>query len=271
MTRILVTGSAGYLGSEVVRAALADGHEVVGTWHRQPVDSGVRLDVRDREMVARVLADVRPEAVVHTAFVQDGPDLRATTAEAPRILAEVAAEAGVRLVHVSSDVVFDGERDGRYVEADPVGPVHAYAEAKATAERLVAAANPSVAIARSALIFGGTSPNRQGQLVASALGGAADVTFFTDEVRTPVEVGDLARALVELAVIDWAGPIHLGGADAVSRFELASLIAGPEASRLRSARSADAPGRRPRNCALDSSLAASVLTTRLRGVREVLG
>ena len=265
MSRILVTGSAGYLGSEVLRAA----PDVVGTWHRTPVEGGVQLDVRDSTAVARVLREVGPDAVIHAAFVQDGPDLWATTAEAAGVVASATAAAGVRLVHVSSDVVFDGERPGRYVESDPIAPVHAYGEAKAAAERLVGAVHPGAAIARVALIVGGRSPNRQEELVARALDGSADVTFFTDEIRTPVDVGDLARALVELAAHDHAGPIHLGGADAVTRLELAALIAGPAASRLRSARSADAAGRRPRNCALDSSLAASLLRTRLRGVREV--
>ncbi|MGH2686168.1 MAG: SDR family oxidoreductase [Actinomycetota bacterium] len=273
MARILVTGSAGYLGAEVVRAAVVAGHEAVGTWYRRPVDGGVQLDVRDRDGVQVALAEVRPDAVVHAAFVQDGPDLWPITAEAPGILAAATAEGGVRLVHISTDVVFDGELDPglRYVETDGTAPVHAYGEAKAAAERLVDGANPAAAIARVALIVGGPAPNRQERLVADALAGAADVTFFTDEVRTPVEVGDLARAMVELAGNDWSGPLHLGGEDALSRYELAALIAGPAAGRLRSARSADAPGRRPRNCSLDSSLARSVLSTRLRGVREVFG
>lgn len=262
---MLVTGSAGYLGSEVVRVARAQGLEVVGTWFLRSVEGGVRLDVRDEVAVRTILAEVRPDTVVHTAYVQGGDDLWPTTAEAPAVLAAATADRGVRLVHVSSDLVFDGDKDGRYTEADEPRPVMPYGEAKAAAERAVLSADPSAVVARASLIYGGAG--HQEELVRRG-----EIAFFTDELRTPVEVGDLAAALVELAVAtDHAGVVHLGGTDTVSRFELASLIAGPErASKLRTARSTDFPGRRPRNCALDSSLAASLLTTGLRGVREVL-
>ena len=267
MARILVTGSAGHLGGEVMRIGAAAGHDVIGTWFRRPVAGGVALDVRDEGAVRAVLGDVRPDAVVHTAYVQGGDDLWPTTAEAPAMLARATAAAGIRLVHVSTDLVFDGDKEGRYTEADEARPVMPYGEAKAAAERAVLAADPAAVVARSSLIYGGAAPSHQERLVERD-----DIAFFTDELRTPVEAGDLAAALLELAAeVDHRGVIHLGGADTVSRHELAALIAGPERGpSLRAGRSVDAPGRRPRNCALDSSLAASLLRTRLRGVREVL-
>ena len=130
---------------------------------------------------------------------------------------------------------------------------------------MAATSGPRPRQARPSLIYGGAG--HQEELVRRN-----EIAFFVDELRTPVEVGDLAGALLELAVaVDHAGVVHVGGADVVSRFELATLLAGPaRAASLRPARTADAPGRRPRNCALDSSLAASLLRTRLRGVREVV-
>jgi dTDP-4-dehydrorhamnose reductase len=75
----------------------------------------------------------------------------------------------------------------------------------------------------------------------------------------------VAEALLELAELDVAGPLHVAGADALSRAELAELFAG------RPVRSAPAPPTRPLDCSLDSSRAQALLRTRLRGVREVLG
>ena len=91
-----------------------------------------------------------------------------------------------------------------------------------------------------------------------------ELTFYTDEIRSPVHVGDLAAALLELAVLEVAGPLHVAGADAVSRAELAALIAG------RLVRTSAAPPGRPLDCTLDSSRAQALIGTRLRGVREVL-
>ncbi len=90
------------------------------------------------------------------------------------------------------------------------------------------------------------------------------MTFYDDELRCPVQVTDLAEALLELAARDVSGPLHVAGPDAVSRAELAQLVTGA------AVRSASAPADRPLDCRLDSSRAEALMTTRLRGVRELL-
>ena len=96
---------------------------------------------------------------------------------------------------------------------------------------------------------------------------APEAVFFIDEIRSPVQVGDLAAALLELAEGTQAGILHVAGADALSRFELARLLS-PHPERVRGAPLGDRP--RPRNCALSSARARQLLRTRLRGAREVL-
>ncbi|HSP73465.1 MAG TPA: sugar nucleotide-binding protein [Gaiellaceae bacterium] len=258
MRRLLVTGGAGFLGSELVRRAPAAGWEVRATFHnrRPELDAEwVRVDVRDREAVARAVEDV--DCVVHTAFVQHGPEAWSTTAEGAGVVARAAV--GTRLLQLSSDVVFDGVR-GHYREEDEPRPVHDYGRAKVEAERLVAAAHPQALIARTSLLYGGPEPGPQERLAAA--GG----TFFVDEIRSPVQVGDLADALLELAELETAGILHLGGADDVSRYDFALLL-GADPDRIEPGLTT--PDRCP-NVSLDSSRAAALLRTRLRGVREVL-
>jgi dTDP-4-dehydrorhamnose reductase len=91
------------------------------------------------------------------------------------------------------------------------------------------------------------------------------MTFYDDEIRCPIQVGDLASALLELAATDLSGVLHVVGADAVSRAELAELV------RRRKVRHVSAPANRPLDCSLDSSRARALLGTELRGVRTVLG
>jgi dTDP-4-dehydrorhamnose reductase len=215
-----------------------------------------RLDVRDAEAVARLVTSVRPDAVVHTAYRQR-EDAWATNVDGSEVVALAARD--LRLVHLSSDVIFDGRR-GRYREADEPAPVNDYARSKAAAERVVAAAHPGALLARTSLLYGGAEPGPQERLATR--GGI----FFVDEIRSPVQVGDLAAALLELARLDLAGPLHLGGADDVSRYDFALLLGGDPA---RIEPGTTTPDRCP-DVSLDSSRAAALLETRLRGVREVL-
>ena len=197
------------------------------------------------------------DAVVHTAYRQGGPDEWSTNVDGSAVVA--AASSRCRLVHLSSDLVFDGTR-GHYVEEDEVSPVSPYGRSKAEAERRVVAHHPAATIVRTSLIYGGDEPGPQERLAL------AGTRFFVDEIRSPVQVGDLAEALLELLGLDFPGPLHLGGADDISRYDLAVLLG---ADRGRIERACTTSERAP-NVSLDSSRAAALLATRLRGVRSVL-
>jgi dTDP-4-dehydrorhamnose reductase len=277
MRRILITGGTGYLGTELIRQARAGGWEVGATsFSNLPDDQDIawmRLDIRDEPAVARAFGVWRPDLVIHTAYRLRGPDLWSTSAEGAGVIARVARAAGARLIHMSSDALFDGERVGSYTEKDDPSPITPYGEAKAAAEGLVAEAHPAALIVRTSLIYGGAKPGPHEQLALDALAGRADVAFFTDELRCPITVGDLAAALLEVAPTERAGRLHIAGADVVSRYEFAQLVAaasGHDPAQLRAATSSTSDLRRPRNCALDITLAQQVLQTRLHGVREVL-
>lgn len=245
--RLHVTGATGYLGSELVRL--------------RPDASTDRVEVRDSDAVRELFARVRPDVVVHTAYRQEGPDAYAINVEGSRNVAEAAAAVGARMIHLSTDVVFCGRcwKSG-YVERLRPCPITAYGAAKADAEFAVSQAHPGALIVRTSLLYRGPTPSKH-ELAALTPG----KTFYTDEIRNPIAVRDLSRALLELAELDVSGPLHVAGADAVSRHEFAELIA------RRSLPSATAPDNRPLNCSLNSSRAQAMIRTRLRGVREVLG
>lgn len=269
---LLVVGASGYLGGEVCRQAVAAGRRVVGTYRRAPgMIEGVDwmpLDVRDRAAVHALLATLRPDAVVNTAY---GYADWATTADGAGHVAAAAAEVGARLVHLSSDAVHGG-RPQPYADDEPPTPVFPYGAAKAAAETAVRLIDPGAALVRTSLIVG-DERSKQIRLCLDALRDGSDMALFTDEIRCPVAVVDLAAAVLELVDSDYAGLLNFAGPEAVSRAELGRLVAGRyglDASRLRTANIAESGLIRPGEVRLDSSRAAAVLKTRPRGVTELL-
>ena len=242
--RLHVTGATGYLGSELVRL--------------RPDATAERVEVRDAAAVDELLRRVRPAVVIHTAYRQDGAAARAINVDGAEIVARAAARIGARLLHLSSDVVFNGRKGTPYVENDELSPVSEYGRTKADAERRVATAHSEALLVRTSLIVGGAQPSKH-ELAAHEPG-----PWFTNEIRSPVQVTDLAEALLELAELEVSGPLHVAGADSLSRAELAELVS------RRPVATAEAPPTRPLDCRLDSSRAQALLRTRLRGVREVL-
>ncbi|YCK37606.1 sugar nucleotide-binding protein [Actinomadura sp. ATCC 39365] len=270
--RLLVVGGSGFLGAELVRRGAAAGHEVTATCHTRPgKTAGVAwapLDVRRRADVEALVAAVRPEAVVNAAFRQHD---WATTATGAANVALAAAAAGSRLVHVSSDTVFSGAAV-RYDETCLPDPITPYGAAKAAAETVVAAVAPDAVIARTSLIVGGGGSSHEALVHALATGATKGV-LFTDDVRCPVHVADLAAALLELAAAGPPGVRHVAGADAVSRYELGLLIArrdGLDPALLPAGRRAESGVPGPLDVRLDCAATQRLLRTRLRGARRFL-
>lgn len=270
--RILIVGGSGFLGGEIIRQASVAGHEVAGTYLSRPGEAaGVEwlpLDVSRREAVGALIGTLRPEVVVNAAYRQADWTITATGAAN---VALAAAAAGAPLVHVSSDAVFSGA-DIRYDETCVPDPITPYGAAKAAAETAVHAIAPGAVTARTSLIIGdGGSPHET--FVHALAAGTAQGMLFTDVVRCPVHVADLAAALLELAASDHHGVHHVAGTDAVSRYELGTLIArrdGLDADRLPSGRRADTDTSGPMDVRLECAMTQRRLRTKLRGARQFL-
>jgi len=249
--RLVVTGGSGFLGRHIVNGPASESWELIAP-------SSQAVDLRLAESVDELIGAWRPTAVIHTAYRKGD---RASTVDATRNVAEAATRHGVRLVHVSTDALFRG-RLAPYREVDDPTPIHEYGRHKADAERVVAATTPLAVIVRTSLIYGSRELSVHELAVRDVISGTAKMSFFTDEIRSPVVVDDLAERLVELADRpEITGRLHLGGPEPLSRADLARRTAlrhGWDVSKLRFSTIQESGLIRPSRVVLDSSFAASL-------------
>ncbi len=269
MPRLLVTGGSGYLGRVLVARATsrATRWDVTATFLNHPpppttASAHKRLDLRDAAATRRLLTTLAPDVVIHTACSNQAPEHVAAIVPAAEHIAAAATAAGARLVHLSSDVIFDGSA-APYAESAPPRPLSAYGQAKAEAEAVVVATCPAAAIVRTSLILGLEPPDHGTRWLLGALERDEPVTLFTDEIRCPIWADDLAGALLALAGMDFAGILHVAGPVAVDRWTLGLTmlrhlgLAPPPT--VVAGTSAGSGLQRPTDLRLDTSLARSVL------------
>jgi dTDP-4-dehydrorhamnose reductase len=220
--RLLVTGAAGMLGHDVLRAGERAGHELV------PIDLP-DLDIVDEQAVSAFFERERPEATVNCAAWTDvdGAETQRDLAHAVNAtgagnLARAAAGIGTPLLHISTDYVFDGTaplddagRPRPYVESDPIGPRSVYGQTKLEGERLVLDASPRHTVVRTAWLYGLDGHNFADTMLRLA-GEREAVQVVDDQIGSPTWSGHLAPAILGLLEREVRGIVHLTGAGAVS-------------------------------------------------------
>jgi dTDP-4-dehydrorhamnose reductase len=266
--RALVTGATGQLGAYLVRELVGRGVAVTAWGHSRPAPVfGVTarpVDLTDPGGLAAAFAEARPGVVLHAAAVsavgdcaRDPERAEAVNGGGTAALGALCERVGIRLVYVSTDLVFDGERPP-YSESSPVNPLSVYGRSKATGERAVLS-NPRNVVARVSLLFG---PSRNGRpnffdSQVAALREGRPLRLFHDEWRTPLGLATAARALAEIATSDVAGLLHVGGPERMSRVEMGHRLAahlGINRPLTEPISRRSVPGEpRPRDTSLDSS------------------
>jgi dTDP-4-dehydrorhamnose reductase len=192
------------------------------------------IDLTDFPALERLFAHERPSGVIHCAARSRSPacqtdpaGARLQNVEVTRRLAELAAD--LPMVFLSTDLVFDGRRDGSkggYREGDAVNPLSVYAETKVEAEAWVRR-NPRHAIVRTSLNFGRSpsGPTAFNEELAAAWRAGRVVDLFVDEFRCPIAALESARRLWALLDSGQGGVFHLAGSERLSRYDIGQLVA----------------------------------------------
>jgi dTDP-4-dehydrorhamnose reductase len=262
MKKILVVGGLGFVGGVISTLARRSWQVYIfDTESRYSLEgtSVMNIDITDRQAVLAAMERIEVHGAINVAavsnidFAEKNQELtRSINVTGATNIAEGCRILGAKYIHFSSDAVFDGTRE-MYYEEDPPNPVNCYGRSKAEAEEMVLETNPNSVVIRISLVMGYpvTGGNAFFPPLEQKLKNNEEVSFPTDEVRTPVDVLTLAESVLELAENDYQGILHVGATDSVTRYELACKVAkemGYDSALVKPKESSAAvPGRAPRH------------------------
>lgn len=246
--RVLVFGASGIVGRAMVSEAARRG------WAVRAVPRA-EVDVRDRAGVAAAISEAAPQLVVNCAAFtrvddceREEEECLAVNATAVETLAAEAARHGARLLHLSSDYVFDGRAAAPYSEDAPPAPLSAYGRSKLAGERR-ALAGPGALVVRTSAVFGAGGVNFVDTIAERLRVPGEPLRVVDDQVTAPTYAPFLARALADLGESASGGLWHYRNREPVSWFGLASAVARELGARreILPARSSEVarPARRP--------------------------
>lgn len=273
MRSVLITGGAGHLGAALVRAAPA-GVDVHATQRTTRVEgcTAHTVELSDGDQVRALFQAIAPDLVIHTAYTMKAGERDIWLAT--RNVADACRTAGCELIHLSTDLLLDGESAPYSEDAQPA-PVHDYGIWKARAEAYVREVVPAAAVVRASLMTSFHPPDPRSEWVARSIETGTPIGLFVDEIRTPILTVDLVAQLWEMAGLPAAGRggvWHLAGPESLSRYALGLLVAaslGLSAEGITPTLGRATGARRPRDLRLLTTRADRELSARARPLSEV--
>lgn len=235
MARILIPGASGLLGINLAMEAMRE-HEVIGVDRGKLKSAPFRLfntNILNRAAINSILDDAQPDWVINCAALanleecEKHPELAAVlNVDLAAQLANACAERGIRFVHISTDSVFDGQKEDAYVEDDVPNPLSLYSQTKLDGEHATFTENPDAIIARVNM-FGWSLPGRRslGEFFVNNLSEGKNVNGFTDVLFCPMLVNVTARLLLEMLEKNLTGLYHVVGAQAMNKYQFGREIA----------------------------------------------
>ena len=232
--KFLVTGSAGLVGSQVVKDLVQQNHIVYSCYNKtKPLDGIITpLDLSDKNQIIQTLEEIKPDRIIHLAAMT-GVDLCETEQElatiintkATEIIAKQAAKDNIFFLYVSTDYVFNGI-DGMKKESDSPNPLGFYGKSKLGGELALNKLASNWCIARTSTPFGIHPTKKSFPLwIKENLDAKKEIPVLVDQFTTPTYVPNLSKMLIEIATRQINGIIHVSGATRISRYDLAGLIA----------------------------------------------
>ncbi|MBS1669098.1 MAG: NAD(P)-dependent oxidoreductase [Bacteroidetes bacterium] len=285
--KLLVTGSNGFVAGSIIEQARLN-WEVHGIARspsllQRPHVHYHLVDLLEQDKLKDLLLAIKPDALIHTAamanidFCEKNPSMaEAVNVQVTQQLASLCATMGIKMVHCSTDTVFDGKK-GYYQETDLPSPVNYYGQTKWRSEQIVLKASPKNIVARLALVMGFPVISRGNSFLSDLIDKSKnkqELRYPQNEIRTPIDVVTLGAALIELASMEgFAGIIHLAGNTSINRYDMARQLARTlqfSTEHISGMDSNSIPDRapRPNDASLDNSKAKRLLKTHMLSLTD---
>ena len=282
--KFLVTGSAGLVGSQVVKDLITQDHQVYSCYNDSIPQSGIptKLDLTNQNDMKNTIQKIQPDIVIHLGAMT-GVDLCEVeqnlamniNAKATETLANESAKQQAFFVYVSTDYVFDG-KTGMKKENDSPNPLGFYGKSKLAGEIALNNLSSGWCIARTSTPFGIHPTKKSFPLwVKENLESKKEISVLTDQFTSPTYVPNLSKMLIEVATRQITGIIHLAGATRISRYSIAEMVA----DRLNLDKTLLLPAKitemnwkaqRPQDSSLDVSLATEILEEKPQKIEQSL-
>lgn len=239
--KILIIGANGFTGRQILTDLSASSkYQVYGcSLHNDIAPSSkhhfFKLDILNKEAVNEAFSRVKPDIVINTSALSvpdycenHHQEAMAINSLAVAHIASLANRWNSRLIHLSTDFVFDGKSDRLYTETDKTNPINFYGITKREGEIQVENICNNYAIIRVVVIYGKSMPGQHGnilQLIANKLGKGETVKVVSDQWRTPTYVGDISKAIEQLMYLKHNEIYHICGSDCLTIAEIAYKVA----------------------------------------------
>lgn len=236
LQKLLIIGGSGLVGTTLTQYAKSN-HEIHMTINKEknPFDviPATKIDLlEDRFRIINLIDDLKPDVVINTAALAS-VDLCETNPQLANLLhidvtkdvVEICRKIGSKIIHFSTDAVFDGKLNRKYTENDIPNPLNYYGKTRLTAEQIVMDASDDNVVLRTAVIYGWHPRSRFTNWIIQSLKEKKSVDPFIDQYNTPTLVDDLVISIIKIIENDVCGLYHAVGSTCISRYEFALKIA----------------------------------------------
>jgi len=221
VVRVLITGSAGQLGTDLVASAKHSGLDVIATSHAD-------FDITDRDLVSQKIVGAEPEAIIHAAAwtavdacESDVKKAMAINCDGTANVVSAARQVGARVIYVSTDYVFDGTKPTPYIESDLPNPQSVYGASKLAGEQQLDMSQDSVV--RISWVCG-EHGNNMVKTILRLAATSPTLTFVNDQIGSPTFTSDVAPILIDFATQSRPGIWHVTNQGTTSWFGFAQDV-----------------------------------------------
>ena len=277
--KILIVGM-GFLGNYVLREFKNKGFNVIGT--RLSINDNVmKLDITDVESVEKCVNQTNPDLIINCAaninleFLEKNPQIgKSINAIGPRNLAKIASKNKIRLIHISTDSIFDGN-NSMYTEEDIPNPINEYGKTKLLGEKYIQDSMKDYVILRTN--FFGINDKGTGLLnwIIEKLSQKEEITGFDDVIFNPLEISNLSKMIVEISKSNFIGVLHLSSNNLISKYEFIMKVADifnfdKKLIKKGTLKDMNFIALRPKNTTLYNKKAEKIIKTKIQTINESL-